>query len=112
MIFLTLFFYLIVGHMLCDHPLQGAYLAIGKNRHTAHEGTPWWQCMLAHSFIHGGAVALITGVWWLGLLEIGAHFFIDYQKCEGKLSYNRDFLFHILCKVAWIWMWVWVVTKR
>jgi hypothetical protein len=93
---------LLAAHALCDYPLQGDFLSRAKNRHAAMPGVPWWQAMGAHAMIHGGAVALITGVWWLGAAEAVAHFIIDDWKCSGKIGFNTDQLLHVLCKVAWL----------
>lgn len=93
---------LIVAHALCDYPLQGDFLSKAKNRLAPIPGVPWWQAMGAHSFIHGGAVALITGIWWLGLLETFFHFAIDDLKCRGRLNFNEDQFAHLFCKVAWV----------
>ena len=101
-LFIELFFFLICGHFLADYPLQGDFLARGKNRLAAIPGVPFYQCLLAHSFIHGGVVAYITGDWFLGLLEIVLHAIIDDAKCTGKISFNTDQVLHILCKVIYI----------
>ena len=63
---------LIAAHAVCDYPLQGDFLAKAKNRTMPIPGVPWWQALGAHAAIHGGAVGLITGIWWLGLLEAAA----------------------------------------
>ncbi len=93
-----LFFDLLVGHALADYPLQGDFLARAKNWHTAIPGIDWWIALLAHSLIHGGTVALITGSIGLGLVEILVHFAIDWQKCAGRTTFRQDQLLHILCK--------------
>ncbi len=111
------FLYLVVAHFLCDYPLQGNYLAMAKNRHVyEHDGKvysvskfsgadrkwkEWFWALSGHAIIHGGAVALITGIWWLGVLEALAHWFIDDFKCAGLLSYDNDQILHIVCKVVW-----------
>lgn len=98
---LEMLYALVVGHALCDYPLQGDFLARAKNVTVPIPGVPWWQAMLAHSIIHGGAVWLVTGIWWLGALETGAHFAIDHAKCRGAISFNYDQFAHIVCKVVW-----------
>lgn len=94
-------FLLICGHFLADYPLQGDFLARGKNRAIPIVGVPFYQCLGAHAFIHGGVVALITGVWWLGALEIVCHAFIDDAKCMGKIGFNTDQTLHVFCKIIW-----------
>lgn len=97
-----LLFSLLAGHALCDYPLQGDFLARGKNRHASIPGVPWYQCLLAHSLIHAGCVVLITGRLEVGVFELGAHFLIDFGKCEGWFGFNADQMLHAACKVAWL----------
>lgn len=99
---LTLFGALIAAHALCDYPLQGGFLARAKNRTVPIPGVPWYQALGAHAAIHGGAVALLTGVPLLGLAEAVLHAFIDDLKCTGKIGFNTDQALHVLCKAAWV----------
>jgi hypothetical protein len=99
--FFSLLFLLFVGHALCDYPLQGDFLAKGKNQHAPLPGVPWYQCMFAHSLIHAGMVGLVTGSLTLAILELILHFGIDFWKCEGALSFNKDQAAHFACKVFW-----------
>lgn len=94
-------FYLICGHFLCDYPLQGDFLARGKNHNNPIPNVPWQQCLIAHSFIHGGMVALITGSVTLGILETVAHALIDHLKMDGFFGFNVDQVAHIVCKIFW-----------
>jgi len=91
---------LLSAHALADYPLQGDFLALNKSR-TGPNYVPWWQALLAHSFIHGGLVALITGFWWLGVAEIAIHAITDHAKCEKKIGINTDQAIHVACKFAW-----------
>ncbi len=95
-------FALMVGHAIADYPLQGDFLAKAKNRTAPIPGVPWWQALAAHALIHGGFVAAITGVWWLGVLELGVHALTDDLKCRGRLSYNQDQAVHVVCKLVWV----------
>jgi hypothetical protein len=98
-----LFFALVGLHFLCDYPLQGDFLAVGKGSFAKpHFGVPWWHCLTAHAAIHGLAVGAITGSLWLGLAETAAHFIIDWAKCKKLTGINVDQGFHILCKAAWV----------
>lgn len=99
---LTLLLALIAAHALCDYPLQGDFLSRAKNRAAPLPGVPWYQAMGAHAAIHGGAVGLVTGVWWLGVAEFAAHFLIDDLKCRGRLSFDGDQIAHLVCKAAWV----------
>lgn len=92
---------LLGAHALCDYPLQGDFLSKAKNRFAAIPGVPWWQALAAHAAIHGSAVALITGIWWLGALEALVHAATDDLKCSGRISFNGDQAIHLLCKAAW-----------
>ncbi len=93
-------FLLIAAHFLADYPLQGDFLAAGKSR-TGPGYVPWWHCLLAHAFVQGGFVALITGFWWLGLAEVFIHAITDHLKCEKKVGINTDQAIHIICKIVW-----------
>jgi hypothetical protein len=93
---------LVVGHALCDYPLQGDFLARAKNRVEPIAGVPFWQALSAHSVIHGGAVALVTGMPILGIAEAVAHWLIDDAKCRGRIGFNADQLAHVACKAAWV----------
>lgn len=97
-----LFAALVVAHAICDYPLQGDFLAKAKNRTAPLPGVPWQQALGAHAVIHGGAVGLLTGIWWLGVAEAVAHWLTDDAKCRGKLSFNQDQAIHIVCKAAWV----------
>lgn len=104
--FLKLFLALIVGHFICDYPLQGDFLARGKNHKQPLPGVPWWQCLFAHAAIHGGMVAIIVqafvpGAWWLGLFEFLFHALTDAEKCEGVITFNKDQFLHLWCKACW-----------
>lgn len=99
---ITLFFLLICGHALADYPLQGDFLAKGKNHKAPIDGVPFYHCLAAHSLIHGGFVYLVTGSLFLGLLETICHAFIDFGKCDKLYGLNTDQALHVLCKGVWI----------
>lgn len=99
--FLPMLLAMLVGHALADYPLQGDFLAQGKNRHTT-VGAQWWPWLLgSHALIHGGFVWAITGSMTLGVAEIVAHAGIDFMKCEKRIGFHTDQTIHVLCKVAW-----------
>lgn len=102
MTYTMMFIALIGAHALADYPLQGDFLAKAKNRANPISGVPWYQALGAHAAIHGGFVALITGVWWLFIAEAAIHALTDDAKCRGKISFNTDQTIHLLCKVAWL----------
>lgn len=96
---------LVGAHFVCDYPLQGDFLSKAKNRTAPIPGVPYWQALGAHSAIHGAAVALITGIWWLFIAEAAIHWLTDDAKCRGRLSLNQDQAIHMICKGAWLIVW-------
>ena len=92
---------LLTAHFIADYPLQGDFLSKAKNHKTPITGFPFQHALLAHSAIHGGLVSIITGIWWLGLLELIIHGATDYLKCDNKISIHQDQLIHVLCKILW-----------
>lgn len=99
---MTMAIALVGAHALADYPLQGDFLARAKNRVAPVAGVPWQQALGAHVAIHGAAVALITGLWWLGVAEAVVHWVTDDAKCRGKISFNVDQAVHIGCKLVWL----------
>ena len=93
---------LFAAHAVCDYPLQGDFLAKGKNLNTPIPGMAWEQLMLAHCLIHSGAELLITGSIWLALAELIIHFGTDVAKCAGKIDFNTDQAIHYACKMLWV----------
>ena len=100
-------FLLIAAHALADFAFQSEAMALGKNRHVQptvadSRGFPGWPYWLtAHALIHGGAVALVTGVWWLGLAETVPHWLVDYPKCEDWVGFDTHQGGHIASKILW-----------
>lgn len=123
MIFLKLFAALLIGHALCDYPLQGDFLARGKNRFNPIPGVPWFWCLSAHAAIHAGMVWAVTGHFYFALTELVFHFAIDDTKCSlmhgpgsGAMKpsdnyaaklFNLDQLAHVVCKAAWVLLLWW-----
>lgn len=93
---------LIFAHFLFDYPLQGDFLAKGKNPVNPLPNIPWYHCMIAHAFIHAAAVYLITKSLLCGIIEFGVHFMIDVEKCKGTISYTEDQFLHIHFKVFYV----------
>lgn len=92
---------LIGAHCFFDYAGQGDFMSKAKNRSAPIPGVPWRTVLAGHAAIHGAAVAVITGLWWLFLTEAAAHYLIDDLKCKGKLSFNQDQAAHFGCKVVW-----------
>lgn len=102
------FFALSIGHALMDFPLQGEYIATGKNwrllKKLADPARPpaiWIWCMTSHCFMHAGAVWAVTGSFLLGLTEFTLHWMIDVAKCSGRTTFHQDQILHYLCKAAY-----------
>lgn len=110
---LELLFGLLVGHAIADFALQTPTMAKFKNWNTPPEPPPgqkmvpcWPYWLGSHALIHGGAVYVVTGIWWLGLIETVLHAFIDAYKCAGWYGPHTDQALHVACKlyyVALIW---------
>lgn len=95
-----LLFLMAAAHALCDFPLQPGGMSAAK-RVGGDPDFPWWAALTGHGLIHGGAVALITGFWWLGAAETVAHAVIDGAKCRGAYGMKTDQALHLICKVVW-----------
>ena len=91
-----------VGHFVCDYPLQGDFLARGKNHRTPLPNIPWIWCLLAHGMIQAGWVYLVTSSLTLSLSELVAHMAIDYAKSDERISFGTDQVLHLSCKLLWL----------
>lgn len=107
--FLILSLALIMGHMLGDYPLQGAFLASCKNRNTDSSsffGTStvpkglWVHGLTAHSMIQAGIVWVITGSLMVTMIELVVHWITDFSRCEEWISFNTDQAIHVGCKIV------------
>lgn len=93
---------LIGAHCLFDFAGQGDFMSKAKNRTAPIPTVPWQTVLASHAAIHGAAVALITGIWWLFFAEAVIHFLTDDLKCRGKISFNVDQGIHLACKLVWL----------
>lgn len=100
---MTILLYLFAGHALFDYPLQGDFLAKGKNRKLLGEGWfgGWWKAMLAHCFMQSAMVLVVTGSVPMALAELVIHLVTDISKCEGLIDSNIDQAIHYGCKLLW-----------
>src|SRR6478752_5092840 len=106
---LALLLALVIGHAIADFPMQGTFLAMGKNRHVKMpdpEGAPfpgnlWVYCLTAHALIHAGAVWLITGSITFAIAELCLHWFIDFAKNERWTNFTVDQCLHVVCKIIY-----------
>lgn len=113
--FLYVWVLLNAGHALCDYPLQGDFLARGKNHVSPIPGVPWQPCLWAHAMIHAGMVLLVTHSTTLATLELFLHAWTDWSKNAGLFGRNAEQAFdidqaiHFGCKLIWAILAVWVV---
>ncbi|MFK7850165.1 MAG: DUF3307 domain-containing protein [Akkermansiaceae bacterium] len=107
---IILAFALIIGHAFGDYPLQGEFLASGKNRNLdptklfgGAPGPPalWVHALTAHALIQAGIVWLITGSPILAAVELVAHWIIDFIRCERWISFAVDQALHIALKILY-----------
>lgn len=114
---LTILMLLVFGHLLADYPMQGTFLAHGKNRwpdETGKAGVPGypsWYLLFVHSGLHAGMVLLFTGSPVLALAELVCHFIIDDRKCARKLTFLQDQALHYICKIVWWLIWLMLGTE-
>lgn len=103
---LTMLFKLLCSHAIGDFALQNDFIANFKSRHAKFfTGETIWPYVLgAHSLIHGALVTIAIGRPDLGVLETGAHFLIDFAKCEKWFGFHVDQFMHIACKVLWAYL--------
>lgn len=105
-------FWLLVGHALGDFALQTEWMVRSKNptrkraRGSGRGDLVWVHVLSAHALIHGGAVALATGMVGLGIAETVAHWAIDYGKANRLYGFHADQLLHLACKLLWAACWL------
>jgi hypothetical protein len=100
--FLGILFYLVVGHCLCDFPLQNDYLAKAKDPENPLGANGVWKwALFSHSMIHAGSVAFFTHSMLLGVFEGITHALIDHLKCRKAISFGVDQSLHIGLKILW-----------
>ena len=99
---MPILFWLLVGHAVCDFPLQGDFLAKAKNYKTAITGIPWIYALFMHSLIHAGMVAMVTGSLYLAICELVIHIVTDALKCADVFGFKTDQAIHIACKFLYV----------
>lgn len=93
-------FMMIAGHAFADFGIQSGETSRAKRAEYNPSG--WWHALACHSLIHGGSVALVTGMWQLGVAETAAHALIDYIKGRKLITTITDQALHIGCKIIWL----------
>jgi hypothetical protein len=110
---LIVFFALAIGHAFADFAWQSQFMATNKNRHlvpkdtdTGRASSMWIHVLSAHCLVHAGVVWMILGslklAWVFAVVELVAHWFIDFVKCDGKTNFNQDQALHYVCKAAYV----------
>jgi hypothetical protein len=99
---MPILFWLFVGHAVCDFPFQGSFLATGKNHRAPFPEYHWSWILFSHALIHAGMVAFVTGSFYLAMLELVLHMFIDFLKSNGNTCFRTDQILHYLCKVLYV----------
>ena len=98
---LNLLILLTLAHFVCDFVLQSDRMAVEKS--SGRDVTLYWGWWLsAHAATHGLAVALLTGIPVLGLMEMFLHAIIDWAKIRFRLTLVLDQCLHLLCKLIWV----------
>jgi hypothetical protein len=95
----VMLWWLLVGHVMCDGPLQTGVLSNSKSSPDLKLAVFGY---IGHAVLHGGAVALVTGQVWLGMLETLCHLAIDVSKRRGLIGAVLDQSLHMLCKILWV----------
>ena len=104
---LPLLFQMVIGHAIADFVLQPDAMGFGKNRNNDAQKTKgalfphWYYWMTSHALVHAGAVYLLTGNIYIGLVELVLHWIIDFCKCEGWFNVHIDQSLHLFCKVGY-----------
>src|SRR5690606_16479635 len=92
--------WLLVGHALGDYVLQNDFIARAKN-HTDDLGKHMYKAVLpSHAGIHAGFVLLVTGSSLLAIFEFITHSWIDFLKCDKRITFYKDQCLHVLSKAV------------
>ena len=105
MLFLQTLFLLACMHALCDYPLQGDFLSKAKTGSldgVLGQGSGF-VCLLMHCFIQAGGVFVVTHSYGLAIMEMVAHFIIDWRKNLNRITFVEDQILHIVTKAILAW---------
>ena len=97
----SLLFLLLLAHFVGDFTLQSSAMARGKVP-GADPHIPWGWWLTAHASTHALLVLLITGSFWIGLLEFLSHALLDWAKIRGLINFNTDQALHLALKLLWV----------
>ena len=117
MTWIETFVMLLFLHALADFSLQTQPMAIGKNRHNEAASKKnwvevlgrepkaykkcWFYWLSAHALIQGGLIFLVFGNIWIAIIEIIAHFTLDFIKCEGITNPHIDQACHLIFRIGY-----------
>jgi len=94
---------LLFAHFVGDFTLQSAAMARGKiPGGDPHIAWGWW--LTAHVSTHAFLVLVITGSFWIGLLEFVSHALLDWAKIRGIIGFNTDQILHLAFKFIWVFI--------
>ena len=101
---IEILFRLLIAHALCDFALQSDWMVEGKERgiKDVFPSCHWSIVLTAHALICGGGVWWATGVMWLGIIEVVAHWLIDFAKCENWTNPTDDQAAHLGCRISYL----------
>jgi hypothetical protein len=100
MLFAHYLFFMLAGHAYADFALQNPYHSSIKYPGNEYN-YPWWVALICHSFIHGGIVGIVTGIWWLGAAETIHHATTDWIKGRRWIGSTADQISHVIAKIVW-----------
>lgn len=104
---ISILFWLVVVHYLCDFPLQSEFMANGKSDRSP-SAYPRWHIMIAHCAIHAGGVALVMSLMQVpfavlfGVVEFAWHMWTDEVKNRGWIDAHIDQGSHLIAKAAYV----------
>ena len=106
------FVWMIFAHALGDMALQTEFMGKYKSKlypfHSNGREFPhfWVFVLSSHALTCGAVVAIITGLWWLGVLEAIFHWIIDYMSTNRRITFWQDQTLHLFSKIVWVILWV------
>jgi hypothetical protein len=103
LVFVNLAWLLVCGHFVADFALQTEDVSLGKDIAGNYLGLPWYYWLIGHAATHGLVVSLVTGFFWLGMVETAIHATLDRAKSRGLFGLGATHcqLLQLMCKVAW-----------
>ncbi len=93
---MTLFWYLVLAHLILDYPLQGEFLALQKKNYNFLLAVHclMWGLGVSAVLDHFGALQT-----WKIFFLVGGHAIVDYIKCHYLSNWLCDCYGDPLCEV-------------